>query len=336
MKTTPTKIWSITWRVLLSLTMVAVIAFVVLLYCAYAGRHQHVDYKYYLGASQSFFVEQTGDNKCRTVDARTGKALTPKLYKIYSGIVYDSLTVFEDKHGCRGFLNVYTGRIRIPARWEYAWVFSEGVGAVVENNRLGFIDHNGNYVIRPQFGYVTDGVEHVFKGGLCTVKDTCGFLGCIDTKGNWVIAPEYSHIQRTKHNYRELRKGDLYGLADPCGNIVLDCVYDRIQVVDNAIVLARDGRQWMVSKDLKTTLRTSLFDEQSCFSDNCDTYDTYGTYTIAWRCGLMNRVTGRFITPAVYDEIHRINDNLYDCVLPFESGYAHILINAKGEIVKQP
>lgn len=333
MKTTLTKIWSITWRVLLSLTMVAVIIFVILLYRVYEYRYSYSEHEYYLTSSQSVKVKQTDYREYQTIDAKTGKALTPKLHYIYTGIVHDSLTVFEDRHSRRGFLNVYTGRIQIPARWEHAWVFSEGVGAVVENNRLGFIDHNGNYVIHPQFGYATDGVEHVFKGGLCTVKDTCGFLGCIDHTGNWVIPPMYNNIQRTKYGYRELRKGDLYGLMDSCGNVLLDCVYDRIQVVDSAIILAQSGRQWMVSTDLQTTIRTSLFDDQSYFTNE---YDDYGTYTIAWRYGLMDRTTGRLITPAIYENIYQITDDLYDCVLTSEWGYAHILINAKGEIVKQP
>jgi len=50
----------------------------------------------------------------------------------------------------------------------------------------------------------------------------------------------------------------------------------------------------------------------------------------------MNRTTGRLITPAVYEHIYQITDDLYDCVQTEEWGYAHILINAKGEIVKQP
>ena len=40
----------------------------------------------------------------------------------------DTLTVFTDKENKRGYLNTKTGKIALPAQWDHAWVFSEGVG----------------------------------------------------------------------------------------------------------------------------------------------------------------------------------------------------------------
>ncbi len=74
MKTTLTKIWSITWRVLLSLTMVSVITFVIMLYRVYEYRYSYNDeYEYYLTSSQSVKVKQTDYHEYQTIDAKTGK-----------------------------------------------------------------------------------------------------------------------------------------------------------------------------------------------------------------------------------------------------------------------
>lgn len=186
------KVWSVTWKTLTG---------IVLLWLAIGGgilldeyfhswdfRHRYGSEsveRYYPANSSAFMIEHKWGSYCRTVDAATGKALTPKLHDIYIGFVSDTLTVFRDKNGKRGFLNAYTGEIAIPAQYEHAWVFSEGLGAVVMNGKLGFIDHQGNWAIEPRFRYAGESVEYVFRNGLCTVKDSNGIFGLIDHEGNY-------------------------------------------------------------------------------------------------------------------------------------------------------
>lgn len=59
----------------------------------------------------------------------------------------DSLAVFA-KDGYRGFINRFEGQVVVqPACYTHAWVFAEGLAAVVEKGRLFFIDHRGKVVI---------------------------------------------------------------------------------------------------------------------------------------------------------------------------------------------
>lgn len=83
--------------------------------------------------------------------------LTPKYQRI--GNFCDGLASFrESENGKVGFLNS-EGRVVIPARFEYAFDFSEGLAAVgyipgngIAKSILGFIDRAGRLIIAPKAG----------------------------------------------------------------------------------------------------------------------------------------------------------------------------------------
>ena len=354
MKTNFKKVWSVTWKTLVCVVLVFIGLICISELCDRfeMWRYRYVNHQtygvstYYMPDETAFVVKHDYENYYRTYDANTGKALTPKLGYIYTGKVTDTLTVYRDMKDRRGFLNAYTGKIAISAKWDKAWIFSEGLGAVVEHNRLGFIDHQGNWVIEPRYLLSYDDLEYVFKHGLCTVKDTCGLFGLIDHEGNFVLRPEYTYIQRYENGLRMLNKDDKQGLyCDSLRQIVLDCEYDNITFSDEGITLTRSGRKWMVSHDLKSVIYPCLFDYQSTFTVYLDEEDEYGNrkhyeyepigyYKVNYRTGLLDRRTGLPITPAIYSDIQFVTPNLFDCELA--GGYSddHIFINAKGERVQ--
>lgn len=353
MKCNAQKVWGVTWKTLVGV----VLLFVALVFCSECCdryvrwhdnhvRHQRYGvYTHFMPDETAFRVKIDLDHYYRIYDAETGKALTPKLGYVYTGRVYDTLTVYRDLNNRRGYLNAKTGCIALPAQWDHAWVFSEGVGAVVKNGRLGFIDHQGKWALEPRFVYEYTDVEFVFKNGLCTVKDSCGLLGIIDHDGNYVLQPEYSYISRIGNGLRELRQDGKRGLfCDSTRQVLLPCEYDQISLSDEGITLAKDGRKWMVAHDLKTVVYPFLFDRQSTFTVYLDEEDSYGNrkhyeyqpigyYTIDYRYGLLDRRTGQPITPAIYSDINYVSPNLFECQLP---GYAeeHIFVDAKGNLVE--
>ena len=355
MKATVKKVWSVTWKTLTSISLLLIVIACGCLLNEYFHswefqqryRSNHVD-KIYPASSSTYMIEWKGGHGgyYRTVDALTGKKLSPKLKYIYIGRVKDTLTVFQDKKGKRGYLNAYTGQIALPAQYEHAWVFSEGLAAVTINNNLGFIDHSGNWAIAPRFRFAGENIEYVFKRGLCTVKDSCGKFGLIDHNGNFVLQPEYTYIRSFKNGCRVLNKGNLKGLyCDSTRQIILACEYNDITFSDEGITLTRDGRKWMVSHDLKTIVYPYLFDGQNTFTVYLNEEDEYGNnkhyeyqpigyYSIQYCLGLLDRRTGKPITPAIYKSIQYVTPDLFDCELA--GGYTenHIFINAKGEMVK--
>lgn len=76
----------------------------------------------------------------------------------------------------------------IPAQFEKAFRFSEGLAPVRTDEGYGFIDEHGDYVIEPRFAYA-----YGFSEGLAkvTIRDSGGRIlsGYVDPNGNYVWAP---------------------------------------------------------------------------------------------------------------------------------------------------
>ena len=87
-----------------------------------------------------FMVQKSGKWK------KTGKYTTPRLDWVADAPERDTLTVFSRK-GKRGFLNVNDGRIVIEAQYDKAWVFSEGLAAVVKDKKIGFVNARNEVVL---------------------------------------------------------------------------------------------------------------------------------------------------------------------------------------------
>jgi hypothetical protein len=74
------------------------------------------------------------------------------------------------------------GELVIPARFDYADAFSEGLAVIRLTDRFGYIDPRGHVVIEPAFDWA-DG----FRDGLARVR-VQELWGYIDTSGRFVWA----------------------------------------------------------------------------------------------------------------------------------------------------
>ncbi len=59
-----------------------------------------------------------------------------------------------------------------------------------ENNRYGYVDAKGQWLVRPQFSFAME-----YENGYAIASISSGY-GVIDTEGNWVLTPRYSLVWR--------------------------------------------------------------------------------------------------------------------------------------------
>ena len=169
MKANFKKILGVTWKVGLGLVGIAALVVGILIvkvwYDETRGRDEWEDEN----LSANVVVEGFNDGRVRVWNKETRRHTTPKL-KWVSGIPErDSLTVFCDMEGRRGFLNINDGKVVIPAQYDRAWHFSEGLGAVLgKNGKVGFINRDNQIVIDCEIPFER-GLDYIFKDGTCTV-----------------------------------------------------------------------------------------------------------------------------------------------------------------------
>ena len=224
----------------------------------------------------------------------------------------DSLAVFCSE-GKRGYYNMYTGEIAIPAQYRRAWIFSEGLAAVQRNGNIGFIDNKGNVVIDFKYPYHGNPLSSfVFDDGHCVVANEEGKCGVIDKTGKWLILPEYDSVN-TFPEYAIVSKAGYSMQVAYDGTIlntfVLDSVYE-LSFDEDERVENRDGCVEYVEKNVKTGLYS---------------------YCIGGRCGLMDSNCHRLTEP-IYSHIRAVNRNMFRATLL--DGWSEVILDAKGNVMK--
>ena len=224
----------------------------------------------------------------------------------------DSLAVFCSDNK-RGYYNMYTGEIAVPAQYRRAWVFSEGLAAVQRNGNIGFIDHQGRVVIDFLFPYHGNPLtEFVFDDGHCVVANSEGKCGVIDKTGKWLIQPDYDNVNAFSE-YAIVSKSGVSMQVDYAGKVlnsfVLDSVYELTYSEEERFE-NREGEVDYVYKNIKT----GLF-----------------AYRVGGRCGLMDGNCHRLTEP-LYCSISAVNPNMFRATLLDD--WSEVILNAKGEVMR--
>ena len=268
----------------------------------------------------------------------------------------DSLTVFF-RNGLRGYLNANTGKVIIPEQYRRAWVFSEGLAAVVnESGKIGFINKD-NEVVVPFVNTYNSGraVDYLFEGGLCMMTDEEGKSGLIDMSGNWAVEAAYDYIWAPHHGkYRIVTLDDKYGVFDENLSLIFPIVYDHIEIADkesDGLLLTKDGIKQQVAYD-GTIIQSFVFDGindiyytksinpvalpdgdgRSILQTEVTILSDYLRYWIDGNCGVIRRATGEVILPALYDDICMPSSTLFEAELLNVDG--SILFDTNGQRVE--
>lgn len=274
------------------------------------------------------------------INIRTGKVILKDIEWVRKPLsVKDSLAVFSNGEK-RGYFNYYTGEITIPAQYEFAWVFSDGIASVCENGRIKFIDSHGNQAFDRTFAYYPEMDGYVFHSGYCIVdEDKDGKFGLMNTKGVTVLPEEYSGILYNEDNsYWTLNNGEQSGVIDKGLNPILPMLEGSVTVWNDVIdVTMADHtmRKYDLQGNLIDDFYISYFEyleyEQEetyqTFNKEDDGYGNTHTYTIAehkktrahlckysagGKEGLMTP-EGHVITLPKYDDIVAIGPDTYLC-----------------------
>ena len=224
----------------------------------------------------------------------------------------DSLAVFCSEKK-RGYYNMYTGEISIPAQYRRAWIFSEGLAAVQKNGKIGFIDHKGNTVIDFKYPYHGNPLSaFVFNHGHCVVANNEGKCGVIDKTGQWLIQPEYDTVNAFEE-YAIVSKSGVNMQISYDGKVLNSFVLDEIRELtytEKERFENREGELDYVNK----TKSTGLF-----------------AYRVGGRYGLMDSNCHRLTEPLYYS-IWAVNDNMFRATLL--DGWSEVILNAKGDVMR--
>ena len=289
---------------------------------------------------------------CRLKDTRTGKFTTPKLNHVFlNEYTDDSLVVFRSyDREKRGYININTGRIVIPAQYDRAWNFSEGLAAVIKEGVISFINEQGDCAFDATFPICFDDNQadyaFQFHQGLCVMITRDHKWGLINTRGEWAVEPIFTEINKPRFGYRIVSDGNHYGLLTASGKTVLPLEYDIIRHASNdqGFFIAKDGYAKIVDRSLKTIApfaHDGLY-ELTYIHDyrSMEEYDENGNpkpithqywrYDIGMNSGVIDRY-GNVIIPAIYFMVRMVDEDLFEVEVSCDGD--RILFDRTGQYV---
>lgn len=348
MNTTFKSILNTTWKVGLGLFGLAALAIGILIFSVWYEETRGRDYWNDTTLSANVKVEAYNNSTVRVWSKKEARYTTGKLRWVSGTPERDSLTVFCDKDGKRGYLNVNTGEIVIPAQYSKAWQFSEGLGAVLgANNKIGFIDSDNHLVISYEIPYVK-GFDYIFKDGSCVVKSwdiDCWRYAVYGKDGYQILTWAYTLIDDPDENgYRVVANEDGAWLYDRYFNKVLPDCYDDVELArgrDGVYVTKNHVKQFLdfdgtviepfvIDNTYRLQYMTKYNDEGA---DEYELVPETIVYQVNDWEGLMDARTGKVLTPAIYWRFEMASKDLIRAMLSYSD--ESVVMDRRGHIVKQ-
>lgn len=261
----------------------------------------------------------------RTYDRVTDKPISEKFDWFASECSEgDSLVVYADMKNRRGYLNLNTGKIIIKGAYKHAWNFSEGLGAVVVDDKVGFINPQGEWVIPCQFTVSRNAINNVgfaFHDSLCVMTNENDLCGLINQSGEWVLQPQYDRIWNpNKAHQRIYQHGGKFGIMDLYGNLLIPATYDEIQeedgvyqVITNGVMSTMDYSFHIINPFVCTGTDV-VYLPRGEYEEEISS-EEFVKYYINQREGIMN-ANGKVIIPAIYYYVRMVSEHLFKAQRP--------------------
>lgn len=274
----------------------------------------------------------------------------------------DIYAVYCDMDDKRGFVNIISGEIAIPAQYKKAWVFSEGLAAVVcDDDSLRFINSSNRVVMNKAFEYNTH-LDYLFRKGHCIMGSPTPYeedrilYGVIDRQGEWLLPQEYTSVYPVGlENYYIVKRSvgytDYFGMTDSSLNWLYQPEYYDIDLSDDEQSvfvtgkdhikrqLAFDGRvirPFIVDEvfDLRYTKDGIVTtDEDGRRIPDVIISDRFARIRVSSYYGVINKKTGKIVIPPIYKDVRMISEGLFLCEV--DRFAAKVVLDASGRVLDQ-
>jgi serine/threonine protein kinase len=217
----------------------------------------------------------------------------------------------------------------ISPQFEMVRDFSEGLAAVVVNQKLGYINKSGKMVIPPELefdliSFFREGT-YQFSEGLARMSIDHKW-GYINANGRLTIKPRFDGAGTFTEGLARVEVGHRYGYIDHSGNFVVPPKFESAapQFCEGLAGVEINHRYGYIDKMGKVIIMPQF-----------DTADEFGEglarITLDGKYGFINK-TGEVVIPAQFDVAHTFEEELARVRIDGKYGY----IDHSGKVVIPP
>ena len=184
-----------------------------------------------------------------------------------------------------GFINS-NGDMVIKPQFDDASCFSEGLAYVEKNGKYGYIDKTGKLVIPYKFDDAND-----FSEGLAVVEIDEEY-GYIDKSGKLVIPCKYDYAFDFSEDLARVKKDDKIGFINKSGKLIIPVKFDNANDFSEGLAkVEKDGKYGYIDKNGKIAIPMASFPcgdfheglAAYCLNGKWGFIDKKGSYVIDFR-----------------------------------------------------
>ena len=172
---------------------------------------------------------------------KTGKFIVEPQFSKLAQSFAEGLGAVPDSTKKFGYVNMQ-GTLVIPHKFDNAYEFSEGLAAVEQDRKWGFIDTTGNWFIGPQYVWAdkfVDGIALVRNGTQPNVR-----YSIIDRNNNLLYSFQTPHANTPSEGLIRFELNGKWGFWDRTGKWVIPPTYDAAFDFSEGLAPVRVGNGW--------------------------------------------------------------------------------------------
>ncbi|MBZ0185812.1 MAG: WG repeat-containing protein [Candidatus Obscuribacterales bacterium] len=211
-----------------------------------------------------------------------------------------------------------TGKFIIPARFDNAESFQEGLARVEQKGKFEFIDRTGKSIFT-----VNRECDHFFSDGLLSFKKDSQW-GFMDKTGRVVIEPNYSAVRQFAEGLACVKQHDRWGFIDKTGKMVIEPNYLKSTMFSNGYAHVKLPRRDSCFIDRKGQLLVSDYSAGEPFTE-----DLAGVKK--GKFGFID-ANGKLIIPHQFDDAKPFSEGR----APVKVGHDWGFIDKRGKVRVKP
>ncbi|HEY3707457.1 MAG TPA: WG repeat-containing protein, partial [Terracidiphilus sp.] len=225
-----------------------------------------------------------------------------------------------------GYINCL-GEIAVPAVFEEAFPFRNGLASVKQGGRWGAINSNGDLVIPAAYGSPLIFSEELAQFSTSDPKSG-DIRGLISATGEVVVRPRYRSISHFSGGLACIYDGTLYGYIDRDGNLVIPPFFEDARAFSEGVAAVKLNGAWgYINPDASTAIPMRFFCERGMAGPF-----RQGRARVArnGKWGHINRDV-EFVTEPRFDMAYEFSEGMAPVILDKRTGY----VNLQGELAVQ-
>lgn len=175
--------------------------------------------------------------------------------------------------------------------------FSEGLAVVEKNDKYGYIDKTGTFIIPVEF----DDAK-AFNEGVARVKKDTRW-GYIDKTGKPVTAFEFNNASSFSEGVARVAKGIQWGYIDKTGKTIINFQFEDAESFSQGLAKVKKGNKWGYIDKTGKTIIPFEFDGAKSFSEGL------AQVVKGVKYGYIDK-TGKAVVDFQYDGAESFNDGL--------------------------